>query len=129
MSNFNELIRVIKQCAIEAIEASKPTIVVFGTVTSEAPLKVKLDLNNALEIGEKHLILTRTVTDYDTDMTVDHIVERRAGGGGHPSFQAHDHKYTGRKSFQVHHKLLSGDKVVMLRVQGGQRYVILDRVG
>lgn len=128
MSDFNALVRTIKECSIEANNASKPVIVVFGTVTSESPLKVKLDMNGSLEIDQDHLVLTRTVTDYNTDMTVDHLVENRAGGTKCASFQSHNHKYTGRKQFLVHHKLLAGDKVVMLRVQGGQRYVILDRV-
>jgi len=41
----------------------------------------------------------------------------------------HSHAYTGTKAFTVHNKLKAGDNVVLLRVQGGQKFVILDVVG
>lgn len=40
----------------------------------------------------------------------------------------HTHSYKGRKTFKVHNGLKSGEKVILLRVQGGNQYVVLDRV-
>ena len=41
----------------------------------------------------------------------------------------HTHGYVGRKTYLVHNALVKGDKVILLRVSGGQRFVVLDRVG
>lgn len=127
MADFADLIDVMKQAANEAVAASGPVTVVFGTVTGDSPLSVMVD--SKLQLGEKQLVLTRNVTDFENDQTAhNHLTEKRGGGSGHASYESHDHVYTGRKHWTVHHKLVVGDKVLMLRMQGGQRYVIIDRV-
>lgn len=40
----------------------------------------------------------------------------------------HSHGYSGKKSFLVHNGLKVGEKVILFRVQGGQKYVVLDRI-
>ncbi len=40
----------------------------------------------------------------------------------------HTHAYRDRKVFTVHNALKTGEKVILLRVQGGNQYVVLDRV-
>lgn len=40
----------------------------------------------------------------------------------------HSHSYSGTKSFRVHLGLSVGEQVLLLRVDGGQKYIILDRV-
>lgn len=40
----------------------------------------------------------------------------------------HKHKYKGKKKIMLHHGLKIGEQVMLLRVQGGQNYVIIDRV-
>lgn len=127
MSEYSDFAKVIKTLAIGAVDAKVPVAVCFGEVKSEAPLKIIVD--QKLEIQGEQIVLTRTVTDYDTDMTVDHLTEKRAGGHKSASYENHDHRYKGRKSFLVHHKLIAGDLVVLLRKQGGQQYIVLDRVG
>lgn len=127
MANYSDFAVILKQMATEAVDAASPVAVVFGIVTSESPLSIKVDAK--LQLGEKQLILTRNVTDFENDQTAHgHLTENRGGGGGHASFESHNHVYTGRKHWTVHHKLITGDKVLMIREQGGQRYVIIDRV-
>lgn len=126
MSDFNNLLLSIKQIAIDAVDSNVPCALVFGVVTSESPLAIQID--QKLTVSGEQLALCRTVTDYDTDMTVDHITEARAGGTQYASYESHDHQYKGRKPFTVHHKLLSGDKVALLRANGGQKYLVIDRV-
>ena len=127
MVDYNDLISIIKQAANESVNAAVPVAVVFGTVTAVSPLSVKVDAK--LQLGERQLVLTRNVTDFENDQTAhDHQTENRGGGGGYAAYESHNHVYTGRKHWTVHHKLLVGDKVLMLREQGGQRYVIIDRV-
>ena len=102
-------VEVVKRAAVEAVEAGKPVVLLFGQVISDAPLKIQ-------------------VTDYEVDMTVSHITLNRAGGSGDPAFASHNHDYKGRKKFKVHNALVKGDEVVLARVQKGKRYVVLDRV-
>lgn len=129
MSEYSDFAKVIKTLAVGAVDAKVPVAVCFGEVKSEAPLKILVD--QKLEIKGEQIVLTRTVTDYDTDMTVDHLTEKRKSEGDLKDwhFNEHDHEYKGRKSFKVHHKLIAGDLVVLLRKQGGQQYIVLDRVG
>lgn len=135
------LLQTIKDIVRNEVNSQKPAQVLFGTVTSEAPLKIAIDQWG--ELTSEFLILSREVTDYDVDMTVDHVTEdttepmtaKMAGGGKDPSFTAHQHlhkhthPYKGRKTFRVHKRLLVGEKVILIRVQGGQKYLVLDRVG
>ena len=120
-------VEVVKRAAVEAVEAGKPVVLLFGKVISDSPLKIQVDQKTILT--EKMLILTRNVTDFQVDMSVSHITENRAGGSGYPAFASHNHDYKeGRKKFTVHNSLVKGDEVVLARVQKGKRYVVLDRV-
>ncbi|MGN6710729.1 MAG: DUF2577 domain-containing protein [Anaerocolumna jejuensis] len=79
------LIPLLKRVALEAVEASKPTVVLFGTVSSINPLSVYLEQKRT--ITKDFLV----VTDKAKNLTV-------------------------------------GDTVVMIRMQGGQKYIVLDKV-
>jgi hypothetical protein len=81
----SNLIQLIKKAAVEAVEASKPAAVLFGTVKTVSPLSVYLEQKKT--ITEDFIVLTDKINN-----------------------------------------LVIGDCVVMLRMQGGQRYVILDKV-
>lgn len=121
-----ELANAIKQLALNAVLANKPTSVKIGEVTSESPLEITID--QKIRLSKSFLVLSRNVTDYEVEMTVNHQVEKMSGGGGDPSFTSHIHQYKGRKPFTVHNALKVGEKVIMIGVQGGQTYVVLDRV-
>ncbi len=119
-------VEIVKKAAVEAVEAGKPVTLLFGQVISDSPLKIQIDQKTILT--EKMLILTRNVTDFEVDMSVSHVTQTRAGGGGDAAFASHDHNYKGRKKFKVHNALVKDDWVVLARVQKGKRYVVLDRV-
>jgi len=121
-----DTVGLVKKAAVEAVEAGKPVNVLFGTVISASPLKIQVD-QKSIYSGTM-LILSRNVTDYDVEMTVDHLTEERSGGSGDSSFSAHDHEYKGRKVFRVHKALGVGERVVLVRIQGGKRFLVWDRV-
>lgn len=83
-----DLLQIIKKAAMDAVETSYPMRVVFGTIESISPLRVKIE--QKLSIGEIFLIQTDTFK-----------------------------RYTDKKI---------GDKLVLIRMQGGQQYLILDRM-
>lgn len=127
MLDMNDFIKTMKSAAVDAVEAGKPTSVIFGEVKSVSPLAVFVDAK--LTIPEKALALSRNVTDFDTEVTVNWRTENTSGGGGgYDAFSSHSHAITGRKPIRVHNALKTGEKVIMIRMAGGQKYLIIDRV-
>ncbi len=132
MANAVEL---VKQAALEAMEASKPVHLLFGQVISDSPLKIQVDQKSIYT--EKMLFLTRNVTDFEVDMSVSHqtevishghpVTDTYTGGGSAAPIN-HNHPYKGRKKFKVHNALAKGDWVVLARVQKGKKFVVLDRI-
>ena len=113
------LIEIIKKAAVDAVNASRPVAVVYGVVTSVDPLKIQID--QKITLDDSFLVLTRNVTDHVLDLTMNHTTEI---AGTDP----HQHTVTGKKTVTVHNALKLGDKVVMMMSQGGQSYVVLDKV-
>lgn len=120
------LLQAIKKAAMEAAAASKPAKVLFGTVTGVNPLVITVEQKKVLT--EEFLTLTWAVKDHYVDMTVDHMTENASGGSGDSAYAAHNHAYVGRKRFLVHNNLIVGEKVLLLEMQGGQDFVVVDRV-
>lgn len=132
-----ELVNLIKQVAVNAVGAGKPVEIVFGKVIGVLPLKIQIE--QKMTLSEAQLVLCRNVTEYTVEMTVDHYTENETEhthdvqdtytGGGASGPTQHLHAYKGRKKFTVHNGLAVGEEVVLFRQQGGQRFVVLDRVG
>lgn len=117
---MSDLIEVIKKVALNAVEASKPTNALFGVVVSDSPLKISIDQKMTLDSDS--LVLTNAVKEHTLEMTVDHATENTNTGNG-----SHNHTYKGRKQFTVHNGLVVGEKVILLRMQGGQKYIVWDK--
>ena len=79
------LLQIIKQAAVEAVEASKPCAVMYGKVKSLDPLAIVLD--QKLTLSRTFLTVTQSAKD----------------------------------------NLAAGDTAVLLRMQGGQQYLVLDK--
>lgn len=108
------------------MDASEPSDFCYGKVTSDKPLKVLVE--QKMELAKAQLILTRNVTDFETEITVDWKSENKAGGSGEAAFLSHNHDVKGKKKILVHNKLKVGDEVVLFKKKGGQKYLVLDRV-
>lgn len=115
------LIEIIKKTSLDAVENSKPMIAIIGVVESIGPLTIRIDQKSILE--QDDLILTKNVVDYNIDMTVDHVTDVNSS-----LEEPHSHDYKGEKSFKIHNALEINDSVILLRVQGDQRYIVLDKV-
>lgn len=101
-----ELVKIIKKAAIDAVESTKPVQIFFGTVENTNPIRINVE--QKMVLGEKQLILTRNVTDYETG-----IQEGKEGD---------------IKKYIVFNGLQPGDKVLLVRQQGGQKYIVWDKV-
>ncbi|MDF2989447.1 MAG: hypothetical protein K0R50_4957 [Eubacterium sp.] len=111
------MVELIKSAAMGAVNDSKPMSVLFGKVVSTSPLKIFVE--QKLTLNEDQLILTNNVKDFDLEMTVEHITEES---------NLHTHHYKGKKKFRVHNSMVVGDEVIMLQMQGGQKFIVLDKV-
>lgn len=117
MHNATDLYNSIKVAAIKAVESSHPCDFLFGEVTSVSPLKIFVEQKMTLTSAQ--LVLTRNVTDYAVDVSVDWETE---------DANEHSHKVVGDKKITIHNGLKIDDKVVLLKKKGGQKYLILDKV-
>ncbi|MGL4790751.1 MAG: DUF2577 domain-containing protein [Anaerotignaceae bacterium] len=129
---MSDLINLIKQISLETITAGKPFTAITGVVTSVSPLEVAIHQN--LTITENFLALTNAVRDYKTKITFDNpdikqvvtnwdIEEKQEGSKYKMTFKEPvEHDIT------VHNALTVGEAVILLRQQGGQKFIVLDRV-
>jgi hypothetical protein len=94
------MLEAIKRAALDAVAASNAVAVMFGTVTNKNPLEVNVDQRFTLDAD--FLIQTAATTELKAEIGgYEHVIR--------PGLQA-------------------GDRVVLLRIQGGQRFLILDKV-
>lgn len=135
MPDYSALVKAMKQAGAEAVNAGNPMTICFGKVTSVSPLQVLVD--QKMTLGSAQLVLTRNVTDYEVSVTVDWETgtaldtHRHTVGDVESSVVnlSHGHALKGKKKMTIHNSLVKGDEVVLLRQQGGQKYIIIDRVG
>lgn len=103
---LSNMIEVIKKAALEAVKASSPTTIVYGTVVSTDPLKINIE--QKLTLDSDHLLLTDNVRDYNVDL--------KLSDGGM------------LQNYTVYNSLKMDDQVLLLQLQGGQKYVIMNRL-
>ena len=120
MLDANNLLEIIKKAANDSVDASEPSDFCYGTVTSDKPLKILVE--QKMELAKAQLILSRNVTDFETEITINWKSEDKAGGSGEASFSSHNHDIKGKKKILVHNKLKVGDEVVLFKKKGGQKY-------
>lgn len=98
------LATLIKKAAFDVVNEMDLTGIRFGTVTSVSPLKITVD--QKLVLTEKLLVLTRNVKDFEFEMSVN---------GGE------------KQVYKVFNALKMNDQVTLLKAQGGQQYIVLDK--
>lgn len=99
--SVEKLAHTIKNAKPRADELSD---LVYGKVTKSSPLTILVD--NRFELTRPFLVLSRMVKDLTVTISID-------GKSG---------------SAKVFRSLQVGDGVLMLRVQKGQKYYVLERV-
>lgn len=123
-----KLEQALKQLVLNSVEYGKPVEIYAGTVETESPLTIRLDVNIE-PLEEDELILTNAVKDHEVDITVGHSTEEfELIEGAMTDIKSHKHEYKGRKKITIHNGLKVGEGVILLREQGGQRFIVLDRI-
>ena len=129
-------------------ESSKPANFFFGTVISEKPLKISVE--QKLVLSEKQLILTRNTSDYKTEFSFNNpdieqkIKITNLSSSGNISFNSSIQKTNIsqkdaqiscnisnlspiKHSITIYNSLKKGEKVILARFCGGEKYLIMDR--
>lgn len=143
------MINLIKQVAMDAMDNNQMTDLRFGTVVETDPLKVRV--TNQFTIPEELLIVPMHLTDYTIRVNFDWNTETDGGNHSHQYVDTnmsaavtnttiqnestkHRHQIKSEndddntKEITILSHLHKGEKVALLRKQGGQCYYILDRI-
>ena len=149
----NSLSNLIKEIASKVIQSQKPSSFYYGIVISVAPLKIKLDTN--LILTKEFLLVPKSLTNYKVNIEMDCYTENTKTDTSHihtvnyidkytsdgdvenktieseiGSFDnTHNHRIKGTKTILIYNALKVNDKVILAQVQGGQEFIILDKVG
>lgn len=134
------LLKAIQSVSSAAVQAGAPTGIYYGTVTSETPLQILVE--QKMELTEEFLVLSSAVRDHKVELTAametedasfstshTHPCDAQSTVGSASFDSAHRHRLEGRKQVLLHLALRTGEKVILLRMQGGQKFLVLDRLG
>nr|WP_205127037.1 DUF2577 domain-containing protein [Paenibacillus ginsengarvi] len=108
------MLEAVKKAAVGAVDASQPVAVMTGTVTAVDPLEV--DVDQRLKLPAAFLLVPESLIGYEVDLNHTHSYSEGTTG------EALTEPVVIRRGLEV------GDAVLLLRVQGGQRFVVLDRM-
>ncbi len=112
------MLEIIKEIVKQTLEAEKPVNFTIGNVISEEP--VKIQITQKLILGKGQLVVPENLTNHFTYMTA---VEDNFN-----DVKDKD-KHNERKKYIVYNSLKVGDKVILARAAGGQKYYVIDRIG
>lgn len=135
------LVEQIKMIAQNANESGFPTTWMYGTVETVEPLSIKIT-NMTMPLTDGFLVLSQNVQDHYVDLTVSFQTENDAfmipdhthtGNLGSPTDVGNldtTHKHDIKRKIKVlqHLGLKVGEKVILLRMKGGRKFYVLDRV-
>lgn len=76
-----DLLESMKKAALDAVGNSDPSCIMYGKVINNAPLQIQVNVKLILEANQ--LVLTRNVTDFTTEVTVEWTTESALGSHTH----------------------------------------------
>ena len=115
---MSELLDIIKKAGIQGVGAGNPVNVLAGEVKSVNPITVLVDQRFILDAD--FLVVPESLTKYEIDLK--HFHAYPADTISEKTATALNNKIVIRPG------LAAGNKVLLIRVQGGQKYVIFDKV-
>jgi len=126
------LVNAIKIAGLKAVDSTSPMQSAIGTVTSESPLEITIE--QKAPIPAEFLLLTDAVRDYKAKLSFDNpdiknkVQEYSMADVPGSSYKISFTDDTLQNEITIYNGLKLGDKVLMLRIEGGQSYVVLNRV-
>lgn len=135
------ILNIVKQASLDAMENAQICDLRYGKVVSASPLKVQI--TQQFIIPESLLVVPQHLTNYklectftESNQSISGVTEKSEDlKDEEDPLKKHTHKFSvqlpsrgGRQTITVHNGLKVGDKVALVRKQGGQSYFILDRI-
>ncbi|SFC63630.1 DUF2577 domain-containing protein [Clostridium uliginosum] len=106
---MGNMIDIIKQASVNAINAGDPLNIEFGTIIDDA-LTIRIDQKRIL--SKEFFIVPESLTRYEVDLTHSHSETSSSLG-----------------KIVIREGLKNGDIVILLMIEKGSRFLILDKVG
>lgn len=106
------MLEAVKLLAYDVLQQENLTDICYGTVTETEPLKIVL--KQKLELTESFLVLSQNVIKH----TINYSMRRKDSDENWVQYE-----------MIVEKQLKKGERVILIKMTGGQRYVVIDRVG
>ncbi len=121
------MLEFVKRAALQAVGASFPCEIKLGAVSGVEPLKITVE--QRLVLSDAQLIVPKRLTDHTVKIVGGNVrdfyylSENRDSSAevSPPHFHA-----VGEMEIEVHNALKIGDEVILIRQQGGQKYLVFD---
>lgn len=123
---MSALYDAIKNVSCQYYSAINPASVLFGLVIEETPLKIELD--QKLILTERFLTLAQHMSDYEMEFEIygqSINAQGTCSEGGSASVVG---QWESSGKIKVKNSLKNGDKVVLARMEGGEQYIVIDRI-
>ncbi|MFU1798492.1 DUF2577 domain-containing protein [Paenibacillus azoreducens] len=118
-----DLLNTLKKAAMDAMAAGSPTAIMFGEVSKADPLEVIVDQRFTLPAD--FLVVPESLIHFEINLHHSHEYTDDSGSGINTQ---QTKPALPEKPIVIRRGLEVGDKLLLLRVQGGQQYIILDRM-
>lgn len=129
-ANYIELLKAIQGIIDGYIKSKAFCDYRVGTVIEEAPLKIKI--SDRITLDESKLILTEQVLLKQLDLTHVHLILGNTETGYGPDPHTHHIEWDSQTNLTtlitITEGLKTGDKVHMLSVLDGQKFIVLSKV-
>lgn len=116
------LLDTIKRAGLVAVNSENPVNLLFGEVIEKDPLVIKVD--QRFDLTADFLIVPESLTPLEINLQHEHQYQdaSESGTSTRTTQAALNEPIVIRRGLEI------GDRLILLRVQGGQKYLILDRV-
>ena len=106
------MLEAVKLLAYDVLQQENIADICYGTVTAIEPLKIMLE--QKLELTEEFLVLSQNVVKHYESF----YMRKKNSNGEWEHYE-----------IIIEKELKKGERVILMKMTGGQRYVVLERVG
>lgn len=121
----------MKKIAIDAVYATNPVNILYGTVTNVKPLEV--EIHSKLKLTEEFLDVAEHLTRHERIVTIEHQESANRELGDKTEIDKLNTTYPSSSYKHNYVKLIfedglkKGEKVILVRMQGGHKFLVFDR--
>ncbi len=116
-NEIQKLVELIQMIAVKGVAGTKPLEVRIGYVRDNSPIKI--ELIGGFCISDRSIILSDNVQDKHVEVEIDWETETAS---------SHRHSIRGTKTMCIKNTLNIGDRVLILRKQGGEKHIVVSKI-